>query len=90
VAGGVVGTQVRLGLDDDAGGDALERLVNEDAAQEVYRNSPGVPVVEVAPQAPRRNYCSPVRSEIRLESLSRSRPASERMEDFKSGRTCPI
>jgi hypothetical protein len=48
VAGGIFGP-VRLGLDYDAGGEALGGLVDEGAAEKVDRDLARVPVVEIGP-----------------------------------------
>jgi hypothetical protein len=64
--------------------------MGEDTTEEVDRDLPGIPVVESSLQNILGDACSPVRSVMRRESSSRSSPASERMEDFNRGRTCPI
>ena len=64
--------------------------MRENAAEEVDRDLPGVPVVEISLQNILGDSGSPVRSEMRRESSSRSSPASERIEDLRRGRTWPI
>jgi hypothetical protein len=46
MAGRVLRT-VSLGLDDYAGGDAFRGLVDQDAAQKVDRDLPGISVIEI-------------------------------------------
>src|SRR5215212_2814567 len=89
VAGGVLWS-VGFGLDDDAGGEPFGALVGEDAAEEIDRDLPGVPVIEISLQNILGDSGSPVRSDMRRESSSRSSPASERIEDLRRGRTEPI
>src|SRR5918998_1341040 len=89
VAGRVLGT-IGLRLHDDAGGATFGSVVREDAPEEIYRDLAGVPIINCGLQNILGDACSPVRSVMRRESSSRSKPASERIEDLRSGRTCPI
>jgi hypothetical protein len=89
VASGVFGT-VCLSFYDDARGATFGGVVGEDATEEIYRDLAGVPVEESGVQNIWGDACSPVRSVMRRESSSRSSPASERIEDLRSGLTWPI
>jgi hypothetical protein len=86
VARWVFGT-VGFRLHDDTGGGTFGGVVREDATEQVYCDLAGVPVEESGVQNICGDACSPVRSVMRRERSSRSRPASERIEDLRSGRT---
>lgn len=78
---------VGLRLDYDTRRRAFGRIVDENATEQVYGRFARVPVVEIGFQNIFGDAWSPVSSVIRRDSSSRSRPASERMEDFSSGLT---
>jgi hypothetical protein len=78
---------VCLRLHDNAGGATFRGVVREDATEEVYGDLAGIPVVESGVQNIWGEACSPVRFVMRRESSSRSKPASARIEDLRSGRT---
>lgn len=89
MTGRVFGT-ICLRLDYDAGRGSIYRPMCQNATKQVHGDFTGVPIIEFGLQSSQNifgDYCSPVRSEIRWESVSRSRPASERIEDLSNGLT---